>query len=155
MAKDDAKALGKKLRGRARAIEPNVWRIMVVMANAMGASVIRSTPVDTGRARSNWRVGIGQAPGKVIAPYSPGHKLGIGETANADAAIAKIKSTLANPRRKPHNIYLKNNVHYIGKLNRGHSSQAPSQYVQKAVRAGIMSLHGTKICLISGGGLGV
>jgi hypothetical protein len=97
-------------------------------------SVVLGTPVDTGRARSNWRVSVGAPVADVIEPYAPGKHLGRGEGANAQAAIQQGQAVIGSARSgKP--IYITNNVHYIGKLEEGHSPQN-KEFVKRAVAAG-------------------
>lgn len=84
-----------------------------------------ATPVDTGKARSNWRVSIGGPITSEIETFGPG------STASA-SAIAAGFSIFA--RYVPgQDIYIRNNVPYIGALNRGHSKQAPPGYIEAAV----------------------
>lgn len=98
-------------------------------------TLVRSTPVDTGEARSNWRVGIGAPTRSVIEPYAPGKKLGIGETANAAAAIAagvaRINSLPKGPLKT--SVYISNNTRHINLLNEGRSNQAPAGFVDAAL----------------------
>jgi hypothetical protein len=96
--------------------------------------VVLGTPVDTGRARSNWRASVGTPLGGVIEPYAPGRKLGLGEGANAAEALNQA-SVVINSARSGDPIYISNNVHYIGKLERGHSTQN-REFVKRAVARG-------------------
>lgn len=121
-------------------------RIMKTAAGAVDREVIYGTPVDKGEARSNW-VTTRNAPfaGK-IPPYAPGRKLGLGERANAQAAIAQgavaIERFNVNSDKS---IHITNNVGHIGKLNQGSSAQAPAMFVQMGVQAGLVAIKGAKI----------
>jgi hypothetical protein len=106
--------------------------------------VIVSTPVDTGKARSNWQASVGAEIDTEINPYAPGNRLGIGETANAAAAIAQGQSVI--PTALPgQEIAISNNVYYIGLLNDGTSAQAPENFVQIAVEAGLQKARDAKV----------
>lgn len=140
MASRSEKDFAKRINQRAANIEPNVWRIMRYAALAIHREVILGTPVDTGKARSNWIIGVGRIPSTVINPHHPGKHLGIGERANAHTATFIGMETLHLALDKPNSIYIVNNVHYINKLNRGHSSQAGPAFVERAVMAGVMTL---------------
>ncbi len=109
--------------------------------------VVIHTPVDTGRARSNW-VGSLNAPFVgTIGAYAPHIKLRsaartlqagrFNETANAGAAIRQ-SLTAATPfnLRFHHSIYLTNNVWYIGGLNSGAvpTLQVAPGFVQSGVQ---------------------
>lgn len=112
--------------------------------------LVLETPVDTGRARSNWIVSL-QAP--ILTerePYAPGEGLGRGERANAQAAIEQgaRRITVAAPGQT---IFISNNVRYIGVLNDGRppgvqwSAQAPLGFIQSAVMRAVGSVRGARI----------
>ncbi len=74
-------------------------------------AVIARTPVDTGKAVSNWRVGIGQPTRAVVEAYSPGKK---GSTANANREQARAAGQARIDLKKPGNeIFISNNVEYL------------------------------------------
>jgi len=88
--------------------------------------VVLNTKADTGRARSNWRVGVGAPTRSNIDPYSPypkGSKAngqGTGERANAEAAIAAGNARINSVRGKSFvgletGIFISNNLPYIDK----------------------------------------
>lgn len=129
--------VGSKLRDvYAVNIQRNATVAVRQVAVAVSEAVILATPVDTGKARSNWQVGINEDNLNVLVPYFPGRFLGLGETANASAAINAAKQTLA--KTQPGDVvFVFNNTPYINILNTGYSQQAPGNYIQKAVLAGI------------------
>lgn len=89
-------------------------------------TLVITTPVDTGEARSNWLVGIDNIPGGKVSPHSPGKGLGVGETANASSTI-KIGIDRINRFKPEHrSIFIVNNTPYIDKLDNGSSAQAPN-----------------------------
>ena len=112
---------------------------MRLVATVLDETLIRGTPVDTGRARSNWIVTkgspFGSGPDKGgIFPYAPGMKLGITETANAAAAIAQGRKVIQSFNAAIDKaIYITNNVIYIGVLDTGHSRQAPTGFTKIAI----------------------
>lgn len=103
------------------------------VVRAMLDEVVISTPADTGTSRSNWQIGVNSAPSSVLRAYAPGSKLGLGERANAAAAIAAgnaiINSSSANDK-----LYLANNYRSIGFLNDGWSEQAAGNFIGRAIR---------------------
>lgn len=96
--------------------------------------VVFKTPVDTGRARGNWLVGVGAArEGTVKATDKTGAKAILQGTAN----IAELDGESS--------VFITNNLPYIGRLEKGHSKQAPAgmvavtvasfnEYVNKAIQ---------------------
>lgn len=132
----DIKGFIKVIRNLAEKIEKNAEKTGKQTALAVDQVVVLGTPVDTGTARSNWRVSIGPGSGAVHPPYSPGKGLGIGETANATAALDQGRSTI-NRFALGQEIYISNNLPYIKKLNEGSSLQAPEGFVEDAVQSGV------------------
>lgn len=117
-----SRSLGWRLYKVARQVEKAAWEAQRQTALVIDQAVVLGTPVDTGRARSNWRVSVGSASRGTIDPYAPGRKLGLGEGANAQAAINQGLQALAGSTGGKA-IHIGNNVHYIGKLENGHSPQ--------------------------------
>jgi len=134
------------VRRRANEVAPGVTRIARQAAMAIDRELVYGTPVDKGVARSNWIGSNGTPFADVIPAYAPGKKLGIGERANAEAAIAQAKTAINTFQAgKGQKLYLTNNVPYIGRLNNGHSKQAPAGFIQKGVQAGVESVKGARI----------
>lgn len=154
----DLSGLVGRMKAYSAALLSGTDRVLVEIASAVHEGVVLGTPVDTGKARSNWLVTVGQESFDVIEPFAPGEKLGIAERANAQAALALGKNALstfslftaASLPGAPTDlqqfvgisgtnkvIYIQNNVDYIGLLNGGSSKQAPALFVQAAVQAGI------------------
>lgn len=86
---------------------------------ALGGVVLR-TPVDTGRARGNWQVAIGVE--NVNGESGVLDKGGASTVTQGGATIARQQGF--------QKILIQNNVPYIGRLNDGHSKQAPAGYVE-------------------------
>jgi hypothetical protein len=76
----------------------------------------RRTPVDTGRARGNWRLGIG-APDRTVnwEEFDPSGAVGMA------AARQKVQALVLGAI-----VWLTNGLPYIGPLERGHSKKAPA-----------------------------
>lgn len=122
----------------SKTISKNVDRTVRRCALAIDATVVLATPVDTGRARSNWQVELGHSIDTTREPYSEGSE---GSTAgpNARAAIEQGRTAIAAYKANGTNasIHITNNLSYIGKLNDGHSAQAPAGFVEEAVMVGV------------------
>lgn len=142
----------RNIRKRGSQIENSATRVVRATSSRALRSLVRNTPVDKGVARSNWRVGIGTPTRSVISAYAPGNKLGIGESANASAAIsaglARINSVRGVSGRGGGlrtAIYITNAVPYIGKLNSGSSTQAPAGFVETALLEAKTELAGFRV----------
>lgn len=134
------------IRKRGSQIENAGTRVVKAIAKRSLRALVNATPVDTGRARSNWRVGVGQPTRSEIEPYAPGKKLGIGERANARAAIAAglarintVSGVSGRGGGLKTGIFISNNTKYIGNLsngkglNDGYSPQAPAGFIELAL----------------------
>lgn len=140
----------RNIRRRGRQVVNSASRLVRGAAKVTLRSVVLATPVDTGVARSNWRVGIGAPATAVIGAYAPGKKLGLGETSNARAAIiagnARIKLArgVSGVGLKTA-IFISNNVPYIDSLNKGTSTQASKGFIQTAALEAELFIKGFRI----------
>lgn len=114
----------RRMAKRAKNLRDNVQARVRDAAVQIDASLVISTPVDTGRARSNWLPSVaGPRIGQVVEPRDP---------ASAVAETASVAST-AKPGDA---VYITNNVPYVRRLNDGSSAQAPAGFVERAVQRG-------------------
>lgn len=108
------------------------------------------TPVDTGRAKSNWIVTLGSPSGATINAYSEGEG-GSTAAANEAAAQAQAESVISGYDGDAGlEIHITNNLPYIEELNQGSSMQAAPGYVEQAlvqvlsiIRGGVIKLTGS------------
>lgn len=136
----DLRRFAGRIRVVGKRVEDNANALTRKVGLAVDAAVVMATPVDTGRARSNWQVALDAAPEGTREAYSEGSE---GSTAgpNAQAAIDQGKQVIAG-YRSGQTIHITNNLPYIGRLNDGHSAQAPSGFVEKAVLVGVAAVQG-------------
>lgn len=83
--------------------------------------VVVATPVDTGQARQNWRVSVGVVDGST--DYGSFDRTGNG-------AIQQGLVTISSGGGLGKTVYISNSLHYIQRLNRGWSMQAPYNFMQ-------------------------
>lgn len=126
------RAFPSRMRALAKRVEDNTNLLVRRTALVAQRELVLETPVDTGRARSNWFVEIGEPYYDELEPYAPGENLGTGEAANARAALAQGQAAVKH-RRPGQDIYISNNVRYLQYLNNGSSAQAPEGFIQDAV----------------------
>lgn len=121
----------------AKKLEANVHEILQQVSRAIHAELVDLTPVDTGRARSNWIVTQNEPANFGILPYHPGFQLGRGETANKTAAIMQgiVATNDVSARTQ---VWITNNVIYIGELNDGYSRQTPAGFVELGIAKGVL-----------------
>lgn len=127
-------AFAQRIQRRGRQIEINVDKAVAQTAIVIDQTVVSSTPVDTGRARANWQASI-DTP--ITEPTEAEDQSGADTISRNNAVIKRRKSGQT--------VYISNNVAYIEALNNGSSAQAPANFVQLAVQAGISFLRRRRI----------
>lgn len=126
-------------------VEGNIERATKDCACAVARSVISNTPVDIGRARSNWTAQMDAAFAGLFPARVPGEKGSTGEV-NAVAAIEVAEQVIETfDIEKNAEIHISNSLPYIRALNDGHSRQAPADFVRLAVLDGLATVRGAKI----------
>lgn len=133
-----------RMKVRAKELDEGVDKIVKRTSLIADQALVMGTPVDTGRARSNWQVGIDASVKGVREPFSSGKALGIGEGANSGAAIAHAEQVIST-RKSKQDIHIVNNLSYIGRLNDGHSAQAPAGFVERAVQQAVSAARQSKV----------
>lgn len=98
-------------------------------------TLVVSTPVDTGAARSNWIPSLGFPSDSIVSPR--GIADAIGEARTVQATYER-----EDPDQAARPIYITNNLKYVPRLNQGWSRQAPAGFVQRAVAVGLSVLQG-------------
>ena len=95
-------------------------------------NLILATPVDTGRARSNWFVNANNPDSSVSQNTD--------FNSNMSTQVGKLSKLQGFE-----SVWISNNLPYIGVLNDGHSQQAPVGFVEKAVEAAGSAIANAKI----------
>lgn len=122
------------LKKRANTIRKNAEKIAPMVAARVLSAVAIETPVDTGRARSNWVPGLGQ-PNRTVIDGPEFDKSGEGSIGANSAYIQR--NLAAAESMKGDTVWVSNNLPYIQALNDGHSRQAPRGYVERAISAAV------------------
>tara|TARA_R110000850_G_scaffold137012_1_gene258205 strand:- start:541 stop:915 length:375 start_codon:yes stop_codon:yes gene_type:complete len=95
-------------------------------ARALGINLLngltRVTPVDTGRARGNWFVGINKSNRSIDQ-----------ERKAAQAIIDGVSDITSSKFLNYPTIVISSNLAYIERLNDGYSDQAPKKFVEKEI----------------------
>jgi hypothetical protein len=145
----DLRSFSKKVRLQGQAVVDNSTKLLRRVAVAVDRSVVLATPVDTGRARSNWQVELGAPAVGVLPAFDPGKSQSTA-SANTQRALDAARARIAQARNGDE-IHLTNNLPYIGKLNDGWSAQAPSNFVEQAVQVGVDEIKGASILVTRSG----
>ena len=107
-------------------IEVEMEKLVNLEARKLSISLLRGltkvTPVDTGRARGNWFVGM-STPNRTID-----------QNRKSTEAISDGLSVINKATATDYpSIVISNNLPYIEKLNDGHSGQAPKKFVESEI----------------------
>ena len=116
-----------------------IAREIVSLTFEIHAELVESTPLDLGWARANF------VP-QIAIPYRENLKdaePSSGAASNRSAAnIARLGGILTSYRLGNGPLFISNNVPYIGRLNDGHSKQAPPGYIPMAIDRAVQSKKG-------------
>ena len=109
----------------------NIGAVIRKVAFDIGARIIMRTPVDTGRARGNWVLGIGtpriHATDDVDAFKATANSSGRGNSSAKEALLEGLEQYTPGDGKS---IFITNSVPYIGRLEYGSSKQAPAGMVR-------------------------
>lgn len=146
MARNTMRGFSKRIRAIADGVEDNTNKGMRRTVLTVASAVALRTPVDTGRARANWQTHIGAAPGGEVAGYPKG-KAGSTGAAAAAQAIAQASAVMGGYKAEHSgtDVYISNNLPYIGRLNEGSSEQAPAGFIEAAIMAGLNAIRKMKV----------
>lgn len=133
----------RRMRARGRQLRVGVDKIVRTVAIVADRELVLATPVDTGRARSNWVVSLGSPAELPIEAYVPGSK-GSTSGANSQAATNQAQEEI-NRRQTEQDVYISNNVDYIEHLNNGSSAQAPAGFVQAAIKRAVDAVRNLRV----------
>lgn len=131
----DLKNFGKRMNKLSDEMFVKVGKIHRAVALTVVKELINNTPVDTGRARSNWQASLNKPEKAIVDAFSEGEGLGIDETSNAVGALDEANGEIGK-HLSGQDIYITNNLKYIGILNDGSSKQQPALFVERAIKNG-------------------
>lgn len=131
---------GRRMGRLSERVESNALFIKKKVARNVHTVVVRTTPIDSGRARFSWNVNMNR-PNYTYdyASFEGGARRGdwVGKMAASSIAIQAAT--------QKDSVYISNGLPYIGKLNRGYSSQAPRDYVRTAAIIGARIVRDSRI----------
>jgi hypothetical protein len=109
-------------------IDPNIVVKKAVLDIAR--SVIRKSPVDTGRFKGNWQLGVNSSP---IGERDATDSSALGTARDSGPAMAQVIEKLP-AQHLSNTYYITNNLPYAQALEDGHSQrQAPQGMVERTL----------------------
>lgn len=130
--------MSRQLRIISDGIDKSVADGVKKVTLAVTAAVTEATPVDTGWARANWVPSLSPIVVKAGELSDQERRSRAGGQAAAQAAAVAAIAVSYNIGQGA--VYISNGVEYIAKLNSGSSKQAPVNFVQKSIVAGVRSI---------------
>jgi hypothetical protein len=109
-----------------QALNAEISQDIRVTAFKILRNVVLATPVDTGRARGNWQVGIDSFKINTVDVTDKSGGVAI------NAGALELKGV-----RDYQTVWITNNLPYIAALNDGSSAQAPKKFVETGIRRAI------------------
>lgn len=136
----DLHSFARRMRLNAKGIENGVNKATGDLVVMSVAELAKATPVDTGRARSNWQVSgsASATPRPAFSPFASRHKPPYagggsrGEGRNLAGAVWAASAAVAR-RATDAAVYIVNPLPYIQRLNQGHSPQAGAGWISRAL----------------------
>lgn len=142
---NDLLSFSRRMAIRANRISGNTSRLVRRVAIVADQAVVSGTPVDTGRARSNWVAQVGANFSGVIDAYVPGQGGSTGAQ-NIQAALDQAEAVISQYESGfDQFISISNNLPYIGELNNGSSAQAPANFVEIALAEAVAAINRSRI----------
>ena len=129
-----AKNFGARLNAIGDALLANVSKTIREAAMAATREAVLRTPVQTGRARINWKLSAKRPKWGVKEGPATGKVATNRQVASAEALI-NASNAIKNWKVGDGNIFIANAVDYIGELDTGTSAQARSGMTDFAVAA--------------------
>ena len=127
----------------ADGVERNADQMMRKTVITVASAVALRTPVDTGRARANWRTNVGGPLTSQVSGFPKGKKGSTGAQAAGQAASDAAAKMGSYRNGSP--VFISNNLPYIGRLNAGSSKQAPAGFVESAIAAGLNAIRKARL----------
>lgn len=122
--------LANRLTAQAGGLNVQANAVKQNAASQIVEYIIRSTPVDTGKAIANWQVTLDMPSAVAIDPYIKGRE-GSTYEINVDQALQAAKAVIG-AARPGQEIWIQNVLPYIQRLNEGWSTQNPGGFVEAA-----------------------
>ena len=138
------KGFSKRMIQIAAGVEENSSALVRKTVITVASAVALRTPVDTGRARANWRTQVGSPLTAQAGAFPLGSKGSSGAAAAAQATSEAIRAVQA-PIQSGIPVFISNNLPYIEALNRGSSTQAPEGFVESAIDAGVRAIQQSRL----------
>lgn len=140
--------LSKSLRQQAKNIESNASLLVRRCATVVIEELAVRTPIDSGRAKSNWIVTLNSP---TVARIEPHHFGVLGSTAPQTIKTVQARAAIVINRFKiGDTVIIQNNLDYIVDLEKGSSKQSPAGFIHQSLARIPIVVQGTQILRYNG-----
>lgn len=140
--------LSNSLRQQAKNIKSNTSLLVRRCATVVIEELAVRTPIDSGRAKSNWIVTLNSP---TIARIEPHHFGVLGSTAPQTIKTVQARAAIVINRFKiGDTVIIQNNLDYIVDLEKGSSKQSPAGFIHQSLARIPLVVQGTQILRYNG-----
>ena len=140
--------LSNSLRQQAKNIESNASLLVRRCATVVIEELAVRTPIDSGRAKSNWIVTLNSP---TVAKIEPHHFGVLGSTAPQTIKTVQARAAIVINRFKiGDTVIIQNNLDYIVDLEKGSSKQSPAGFIHQSLARIPIVVQGTQILRYNG-----
>lgn len=140
--------LSNSLRQQAKNIKSNTSLLVRRCATVVIEELAVRTPIDSGRAKSNWIVTLNSP---TIARIEPHHFGVLGSTAPQTIKTVQARAAIVINRFKiGDTVIIQNNLDYIVDLEKGSSKQSPAGFIHQSLARIPIVVQGTQILRYNG-----
>lgn len=122
--------LDAPIKAFAKAIDLSIKIVVERITLDLWNKITLRTPVDTGRARQSWQLGIGAPNTNVPPPLGEGKGLHSKDSSPPTSPAALFPGGEIDGKQT---VFITSSLAYIGILEEGHSMQAPAGMVQLSI----------------------
>lgn len=140
--------LSNSLRQQAKNIKSNTSLLVRRCATVVIEELAVRTPIDSGRAKSNWIVTLNSP---TVARIEPHHFGVLGSTAPQTIKTVQARAAIVINRFKiGDTVIIQNNLDYIDDLEKGSSKQSPAGFIHQSLARIPLVVQGTQILRYNG-----
>ncbi len=140
--------LSNSLRQQAKNIKSNTSLLVRRCATVVIEELAVRTPIDSGRAKSNWIVTLNSP---TVARIEPHHFGVLGSTAPQTIKTVQARAAIVINRFKiGDTVIIQNNLDYIVDLEKGSSKQSPAGFIHQSLARIPIVVQGTQILRYNG-----
>lgn len=140
--------LSNSLRQQAKNIKSNTSLLVRRCATVVIEELAVRTPIDSGRAKSNWIVTLNSP---TVARIEPHHFGVLGSTAPQTIKTVQARAAIVINRFKiGDTVIIQNNLDYIDDLEKGSSKQSPAGFIHQSLARIPIVVQGTQILRYNG-----